>query len=285
MDASIFVKSLGGKSALVPQILELMPERRFRYHEPFLGGGAVFLALANRGLVRDAHLGDMNLDLVCAWNAVLYDPLALMRRLDKMVLNDAAFYDEVRARDRAGGMAKAKPIDRAARFVFLNKACWGGVWRTNSRGEMNAPFGKGRELKRLYDPENVRALSDLAPVLGWASVAHEDFEAVLKRARKGDVAYFDPPYIQVRKTTEHRSFTRYTKDDFTMADQVRLRDATLALARRGVRVVISNSSAPEALELYDGRAFTVHEVHARRSVNSRSDDRQEVPEILVTAGP
>jgi DNA adenine methylase len=281
VSAKPFVKSLGGKSALVPQILELMPSgRAFRYHEPFLGGGAVFLALVAAERVSRAWLGDSNPDLVAAWESLGENPRALTRRLDAMRLNDEEYYKAVRAQ----GTARMSTRARGARFVFLNKQCWGGVWRTNARGEMNAPFGKGRELKRLYDPDNLAMVRAALLATRAHPVAREDFGAVARRARKGDVAYFDPPYIHVRKSGEHRSFTRYTKDDFTMEDQVRLRDLAASLALRGVRVVLSNSSAPEALELYGARPFTIHTVHARRSVNSRLDDRREVPEILVTAG-
>lgn len=269
-------KSLGGKRRMAPRIMELMPKTRFRYHEPFLGGGAVFLALANAMLLEEAHLGDMNADLVAAWEAVAHGPTHLMRRLDDMPISEAE-YRRVRALDPA----KLSGRSRAARFVYLNKTAWGGVWRTNRAGQMNAPYGERPNL-RLYDRDNVMAVH-AAIARSRAEVRHEDFAAVVGRARRGDVVYFDPPYVPVRRGRD-ASFAEYVRGGFSLEDQRALRDVALHLVDDGCRVILTNSSAPEALDLYARAPFVVETVHMRRAVSRSVDDRREVPEILVHAG-
>lgn len=286
MTATPFVKCAGGKRKLVPRILEIVsgiPGGTFRYREPFVGGGAVFFALAASGRLRAAYLSDLNADLVAAWQAVQTDPEGLISRL-RRAKNTREHYEKVRERDSS----RMGILERGARFVYLNKTAYSGLWRVNRAGRMNAPFGSYPK-PLICDAENIRAAADVLRKKGVA-IAMLDFEHSLEAAKKGDLVYLDPPYEPVRKTGT-RSFTGYTKEGFGPKDQERLRDLVLDRAKAGVSIILSNSSAPEVEELYEdparrGRAhrlLTVERVHMTRTVNSKAGERGEVPEILVTA--
>lgn len=269
-----FCKSAGGKTRLLPELLKRMPAGAFRYHEPFVGGGALFYALVAAGKVKRAYLGDANPDLAAAWQAVQRHPEDLIKRLRRMP-NTQAFYDKVKRRDTA----EMEVTEQGARFIFLNKTAHAGLWRVNKAGEMNTPFGN-YERPAICDAGNIRRCS---AALRGAVITWGDFAQVERRAQPGDVVYLDPPYIPV---VEKKSFTRYTAEGFVMADHVRLRDMAKRLAANGVNVLASNSSAELATDLWnEEHGFDVHRVWSPRSVNSKSEDRGEIPEILAVAGP
>jgi DNA adenine methylase len=162
----------------------------------------------------------------------------------------------------------------AAWFIYLNRTGFNGLYRVNRRNEFNVPFGKYANPK-ICDPVLLRACHEV--LRASAKILHADFAAAVDTAQAGDLVYFDPPYLPV---SAYSDFTRYTSTPFGLHEQTRLRDTALALKRRGVSVLLSNSSAPAVYELY-GRGFEIVEVPARRAVNSRGDRRGPISEVII----
>lgn len=264
-----FLKWAGGKGQLLPELLARLPENFGTYHEPFVGGGALFFALTGRGMLTRAVLSDANAPLVDTYLAVrdrVDDVIAALRRHP----NDAAHFYRVRAQDPDD----LSLVEKAARVIFLNRTCYNGLYRENRAGQFNVPFGR-YENPRICDEVNLRACSR---ALQRVEVLRTDFTNVLGRAKPGDLIYFDPPYHPVSKTA---SFTGYDRNGFDEMDQESLRDVFAELARQGVHVVLSNSDTPLVRRLY--RGFRVERVLAKRAINSRADRRGRVAEVIVTA--
>ena len=266
-----FLKWAGGKGQLLAELLPRLPQQFRGYHEPFVGGGALFFELRALGRLGGAvHLTDRNPPLIETYETIRTDVEGVIRRLRRHRNDEAAFY-KVRGQDPRRLSAAA----RAARVIYLNKTCYNGLYRENRSGEFNVPFGRYVN-PAICDAANLRAV---AAALQVATLACEAYEAIVARARPGDLVYFDPPYQPVSATS---SFTAYHRDGFGPADQKRLRDVFAALAVRGVHVLLSNSDTPLVRSLYDG--FTIDRVHASRAINSRADKRGKVAEVIVRAG-
>lgn len=265
-----FLKWVGGKRQLVPQILaKLGPTYLGTYLEPFVGGGAVFFALAERNRVWRAVLSDTNDELMTAYRSVRDEVELVIAKLRTYENHPDHFY-AVREQDPA----KLLPAERAARLIFLKRTCFNGLYRVNAKGRFNVSFGRYAN-PTLCDADGLRAASR---ALRCADLRACDFAISLEEARAGDVAYCDPPYVPLSATS---SFTSYTRDGFASGDQVRLRDLARAAKMRGVHVVLSNSGAPLVRELYrDG--FTCTEILATRAVNCRADRRGAITELLIT---
>jgi DNA adenine methylase len=261
-----FCKWAGGKRQLLSRILPLVPEKRGVYHEPFVGGGALFFALEPS----QAHLSDVNQRLVRTYTGIRDDVDGVVRRLERYK-HDRTFYEKMRERDIDAARADAEV---AAWLVYLNKTGYNGLYRVNQKNRFNVPFGDYKN-PRICDAPNLRACS---AALAGAELHCEDFAKVLDRAERGDFVYFDPPYVPLSSTSD---FTSYTSDRFGMEMQVRLRDVALALKKRGVSVLLSNSSAPAVYELYS-RGFHVQTVEASRLVNCKAGGRGKVAELLIT---
>ncbi len=249
---------------MLPVLRPCVPETFGTYHEPFVGGGALFYSLRPERAV----LGDNNPELVNAYCVVRDDVEALIEGLGTHRYEKGHFL-AVRALDPG----KLSPIQRAARFIFLNRTCFNGLYRVNGKGQFNVPFGRYAN-PIICDAANLRACST---ALQGVDVRREPFESVLERAVAGDFVYFDPPYLPISATS---SFTGYTEDGFGLADHRRLRDVAAALKERGVHVLLSNSAAPAIRELYaDG--FEVKDVLAARAINSKADGRGAVTELVI----
>jgi DNA adenine methylase len=264
-----FVKWVGGKTQLLAELFRLLPERFGDYHEPFMGGGAVFFGLSRHGALdgRRVSLSDVNRELVATYQAIRDDVSSVIRALSAHAYDKDHYY-AVRGEDpwRLGAAA------RAARLVFLNRSGFNGLYRVNRRGEFNVPFGR-YDNPRIVDEENLLAVSR---ALSAATVEHRDFETVIDRAEKGDLVYFDPPYVPVSATA---SFVGYAQGGFDMEAQERLGDVVDTLARRGVSVLLSNSDVPWMHTRY--KQYRVERVLARRNVNSRASSRGPVGEVVV----
>ena len=259
-----FIKWVGGKRQLLSEILARTPKKYGVYYEPFIGGGAVFFALApTRAVVSDA-----NERLIRTLKGVRDDVDGVIERLSSYPY-EKQFFLSMRDRD----IDAANDAEMAAWFVYLNRSCFNGLYRVNRKGRFNVPFGRYTN-PRLCDPENLRACS---AALLRADVGVAPFEAVLDRAERGDFVYFDPPYVPLSATS---SFTSYTSNGFDMASHERLRDVAVTLRSRGVHVLISNSSAPFVRNLYSG--FRIDEVYASRSVNSKASARGKIVELLIS---
>jgi DNA adenine methylase len=258
-----FIKWAGGKRRLLPTLLPLLRGGGGRYHEPFLGGGAVFFGLLPASTV----LSDANERLIGAYVAVRDNVESLIAQLSTFPYDREVFLQTRTSLDMGSS------IERAVKLVFLNKTCFNGLYRVNSKGQFNVPFGRHTN-PTICDASGLRAAS---AALRGVDIRHEPFERVLDRAVAGDVVYFDPPYLPLSVTS---SFTGYTPDGFSLADHRHLRDVGRELADRGVRVVISNSAAQVIRELYaDG--FVITEIQAARDINAKGDRRAAVTELIV----
>ena len=263
-----FVKWVGGKSQLLSELVERVPDDFGRYYEPFAGGGALFFRLQPDR----ACLTDINPDLVNLYTVIRDQVEELIEDLGQHVYEKNYFY-QVRGVDRTPEYATWTNVQRASRFVYLNKTCYNGLYRVNSKGQFNAPFGRYTS-PTILDANNLRACH---AALQKAVIGVADFHTVRRRIRANDFVYFDPPYAPLSATSK---FTSYTKTGFDVDMQYALRDLCRALDKRSVRFMLSNSSAPLILDLYS--EFNVEFVYATRSINSKAGKRGKIPEVVVT---
>jgi DNA adenine methylase len=265
-----FLKWVGGKRAVVPELLKHVPARYNTYREPFVGGGALFFALRPARAV----LSDLNETLVKTYRAVRDSPAELCDLLRAGATQyeqyGADFYYHVRKFDLA-----ANDVTTAAWMIFLNKTGFNGIYRVNKSGQFNVPHGRHKNLT-ICDEPNIRACSE---ALRGAEIRHADFRAVESEAAPGDLVYFDPPYVPLTDTAD---FTSYTKEGFGPRDQLDLRDVAWRLKQRGVYVILSNSSGAGVAELYAEKGFTLREIDVRRSINSDTSARGPVKEYVIT---
>jgi DNA adenine methylase len=261
--ATPFLKWAGGKSSLLPELRRHVPGRIRRYHEPFLGGGALFFAAAPRR----ALLCDLNGELIECWKQVRDDVYGVLDALSLHVY-ERDHFERARALDPKSLTA----TERAARFIYLNKTCFNGLWRVNRSGRFNVPFGRYKNPTFLDPGLLLRASHALRGV----QLLNAPFEIALQRAAPGDFVYLDPPYDPVSPTA---SFTSYTRDAFTWEDQKRLAAECAGLNRRGVRFLLSNSATQRIRALY--RAFEQRVVRAPRHISCKGNARGPVEELLV----
>jgi DNA adenine methylase len=261
--ATPFLKWVGGKTSLLPELHKHVPARLRGYHEPFLGGGALFFAVRPKR----AFLADQNAELIHCYSQVRDDVYGVLDALARHVY-ERAHFEAVRALEPQ----RLSPSERAARFIYLNKTCFNGLWRVNRAGRFNVPIGRYRNPK-FNDPATLISASH---ALRSVSLTHAPFEESLARAAPGDFVYLDPPYDPVSPTA---SFASYTASGFGWEDQRRLAHACVVLNRRGVRFLLSNSATPRVRALYAG--FEQRLVKAPRFVNSKASARGAVDELLV----
>lgn len=259
------LKWVGGKSSVITQIQPFFPKHPNRYFEPFLGGGAVFF---NQNFSCDCFLNDSNSELIELYEVVRDTPSHLMKNLDELAIKySEQFYYKIR------GEIPLSKIARGARTVFLNKTGFNGLYRQNSKGGFNVPFGKRALCPALYDPQNLMRASE---ALKNATLTSLDFESVINQAEAGDFVYCDPPYEPLSRTS---SFNSYQSGGFSQEDQRRLKNVCVEAQKRGVNVIISNSSADFIKNLYSN--CTVELISARRSVNSKGGGRGKINEVVV----
>lgn len=266
-----FLKWAGGKTQLLDDLrARVALARPFeRYHEPFLGSGALFFDLYRQDALgcKTSFLSDCNERLIEAYIGLRDDVDGVIARLrEHAARHSHDYYYEVRA---------AEPEDitgRAARIIYLNRTCFNGLYRENSRGEFNVPIGDYKD-PTICDEPNLRAV---AHALKHARMEARHFQDVLKCARPGDFVYFDPPYHPLSRTA---SFTAYAKDDFGETEQRELARVFTELTTRGVKALLSNSMTDLVQNLYQG--FTIEAVYATRAINSNTGRRGKIPEALV----
>ncbi len=246
-----FIKWVGGKTQLLPQLLERCPDRFKRYHEPFIGGGAFYFALQpKRGWI-----SDINAELINVYEVVRDNPKALIQELKKHRYEKDYFY-AVRNIDRTEKYKTLSPVARGARLIFLNRCCFNGLYRVNSQGQFNTPFGRYRDPK-IVDVPNLMACS---VALAETTIKNESFLSVESRAKSGDFVYFDPPYVPLSSTA---NFTSYSDGGFDEQMQVELVELCKRLDKKGVQFMLSNSSAPFVLKNTNG-AGEPQRLHAKR---------------------
>lgn len=267
------LKWAGGKTQLLQQFQALFPREGFdSYHEPFVGGGAVFFHLYSEQKITQAVLSDSNPELINCYQVIRDSVDELIDVLKQHKLNHSKdYFYKIRSLDRDADVA-LNPVERAARMIYLNRTCYNGLWRVNSKGQVNVPIGSYKNPK-ILDEDKLLAVSTS---LSNAGIYQEDFRQVVGRAVSGDFIYFDPPYVPLNTTS---SFTSYTADDFGIEDQKDLADVFLQLHRKGCRVMLSNSDTPLVRELYAG--FRIESVKATRAINSKPNGRGEIDELVI----
>ena len=261
-----FLKWAGGKSRLISQYKEYFPNNYHTYYEPFLGGGAVFFHLQPSHAV----LTDINADLVLTYRCVRdnLDDLITLLQAHQQRHNSEYYYD---VRNSHSGTN----LEKAARFIYLNKTCFNGLYRVNSQGKFNVPVGKYKN-PGICQEEVLKLASQ---TLKKVEIKQANFEEVLNHATStNDFVYFDPPYYPLNKTS---NFTAYSNFSFDENQQIKLRDIFIKLADKGVKVMLSNSDCPFIHELYSG--FNIHTILAARSINSNAQKRGKITEVLVTS--
>jgi DNA adenine methylase len=268
--AKPFLKWAGGKKQLLAAFGPLYPKRPvLGYHEPFLGSGAVYFHVRAWLAPKRITLSDGNAELIETFTAVRDDVEAVIRELDRHqnAHDDKHFYE---VRDQLP--IELFPAARAARLIYLNRTCFNGLYRVNSRGRFNVPMGR-YVSPTILDAEGLRAVS---ANLAGTDLSASHFRRVLDGTRRGDFVYFDPPYVPVSSTA---NFTAYTKGAFGEADQEELAAVYRELDSRGCRLMLSNSDTPAARRLYAGYRLEV--LQARRNINSKGDRRGPVAELVV----
>lgn len=271
MNPRPFLKWAGGKTQLTDTLIARKPASFHTYHEPFVGGGALFFRLYRDHGVRRAILSDINPELIDTYVAIR-DHVSEVIALLAAFPYSRAFYYEIREQDP---WALSLP-ERAARMIYLNKTGYNGLYRVNRQGKFNVPFGNYRTPTYL-DRENLLAVSH---ALQDIDIRCCSFETVIERSQPGDWVYFDPPYIPISATA---SFTAYTPHGFGLYEQKRLRNGCQQLGQRKVSVMLSNSNTPIVRSLYQG--YWMEVVLANRAINCNGADRGKIAELVITNYP
>ena len=271
--AKPFVKWAGGKRQIINELKKYVPNEYNCYYEPFIGGGALFFNLAPKKAV----INDSNSELMNVYNVMCND-----EKYSKMchllnnyeVRNSEEFYYEIRDKDRnREKYDKLNDYTKAARTIYLNKACFNGLYRVNSKGQFNVPYNK-KTIVNTYDKENLLVVH-MYLTMNDITIMNTDFEEALKNAREGDFVYMDPPYDQINS-----SFTSYTEEGFNHDEQRRLARVFKELDQRGVKVMLSNHNTELIRELYKDYHF--HIIEAKRNINANGKKRGKVEEVIIT---
>lgn len=264
------VKWVGGKRQLLDSIMPLVPRSYTTYCEPFFGGGAVLFSLQPKSAV----INDANEDLICLYRTIRDNVEPLIESLQQHE-NTSDHYYEVRALDRDKEVyASMSDIERSSRLIFLNKTCYNGLFRVNSSGEFNTPFGSYKN-PNIVNAATLRAVSNFFKN-NDIQILSGDFADALAMLPEKSFVYLDPPYDPVSSSA---AFTGYTSGGFGKEEQIRLRECCDELNRRNIKFLLSNSDTQFIREQY--AAYTIETVQATRNINSKGDKRGSVNEVLV----
>ncbi|MFA5025756.1 MAG: DNA adenine methylase [Candidatus Shapirobacteria bacterium] len=278
MIAKPFLKWVGGKTKLVPELVEMFPKKFNNYYEPFVGGGALFYEVIQKYEVKTSSINDINKKLITAYIQIKENPQKLISEL-KNIEKEYKKLSLEKQRDyfistrRKYNERKIDDTTTAAYLIFLNKTCFNGMYRENSKGEYNIPFGDQKN-PTICDKENILAVSKC---LKNTEITNLSFEDSVKECKKGDLIYFDPPYYPINATS---NFTGYSKNSFGEAEQKKLKDVFTDLVKRGCSVMLSNSHTPFIEKLY--KEFHINYRYAARSINSNGEKRGKIQEVVVT---
>ena len=274
-----FLRWAGGKRRLTNLLIQAFPPdfdpKVNRFFEPFIGGGALMFATGNKKADlyipgKNIFINDSNPDLVIVYKVIKNQLPELIRELKKLSRNlTKEEFERIRS---------SKPttnVTRAARFIYLNKTCFNGLWRVNSSGQFNVPWGK---LKNplIFDPANLEACRKR---LIGSKISTGGFDEAVKSAKKNDLVYFDPPYLPLSPSA---SFSQYAKDNFGIPDHEELAETITRLKKKGVHVILSNSDTPETRRIF-GKTLTLRQIMMNRSISAASHARIPVNEVLGTS--
>lgn len=269
-----FVKWAGGKTQILAKLKELMPKQYNDYYEPFVGGGALLFSLTPNV----AYINDTNDELVAAYRSLKNRKQAQLM-IDELIKHEQnhseQYYLEIRAMDRQDDYVSSPDYIKAARLIYLNKACFNGLYRVNSQGYFNVPSGK-KEKVNAFDRKSIKEIQRYF-MDASINVSSTDFELAVATAKAGDFVYFDPPYDVYPNTL---GFVDYSKNGFGKEEQARLAKVFHKLSKKGVLVMLSNHNTPYINELYKG--YNIHVIKARRMINSNAKGRGPVEEVIIT---
>jgi len=269
-----FLKWAGGKRRILAALEPLFPEKIDRYFEPFLGGGSVFFYIKEHYDPKFCMISDINADLVLAYKIVRDDPQSLLKELVKFKNRDSSeFYYRTRDKFNSGYL---KGVVRAASFIYMNKACYSGLFRVNSRNEFNVPYGNYKRAT-MFDKETILHASSL---LQGVHIEHLDYRAVSKQICKGDFVYLDPCYDPIKRT----SFVQYTPDKFSDMDRQNLASFVKEIDRKGGKVLLSNNDLEAVRELYPTK-FNFGQITAPRSLGARLGADSKIVELAISNYP
>jgi len=269
-----FIKWAGGKGQLIPQIIRLVPPRFGRYFEPFLGGGAVFFKLASPD--RNAFLSDINYELINAYKVIKNHVEELIPVLiyhqNEYNKSPKKYYYHLR--DSTSAMNN---INKAARFIALNKTCYNGLYRVNKNGLFNVPIGRYKN-PLICDADNLRKMSVVLKRSG-SNLGVSDYKKILvEKAEKDDFVYLDPPFYPISDTA---NFTSYTNNGFSLEDQKELASIFYELTEKGCKVLLSNSNTDEIRRLYSTYSHLTEVINVNRSINTIASKRAGHTELLI----
>ena len=269
-----FVKWAGGKRQLLAELEKSFPKQFGTYFEPFLGGGALLFDLLAKKPNLKCSVSDLNSDLVLAYVTIRDKLGRLIESLENHSKNyhkdSTGYYYEVRKQE------PKSQIEKVSRLLFLNKTCFNGLYRVNSKGKFNVPLGRYTN-PNIVNRENLTTVSKFLQS-DKIKISCRDFESILNDAKKGDFVYFDPPYQPVSDTA---NFTSYTHRDFTEDDLQRLADLAHQLNSKGCYVLLSNSNTKIVKKLFSSKKWKVKEISVNRAINSNSQKRTGHKEVLI----
>lgn len=268
-----FVKWAGGKRQIIDKLKQYVPDEFDTYYEPFIGGGALLFELSpRRAVINDSNEELMNVYSVLCDEEKFKKMCSVLNHYEKEHCEE--FYYDIRNKDRnKNAYKRLSDYTRAARTIYLNKACFNGLYRVNSKNEFNVPFGK-KERVNTYDGGNLITVSNYL-TMNDVEILSVDFEQSVKNAKKGDFIYFDPPY-----DSETSTFNSYTEDGFGKDEQIRLAKVFKELDSRGCYVMLSNHNTSLINDLY--KNFNIHVIEAKRNINSNGKKRGKVKEVIIT---
>jgi DNA adenine methylase len=269
LDIPLFIKWAGGKTQLLKQLSDSLPNDFNDYYEPFLGGGAMAFFILKNFKPKKAVLSDTNEELINTYKAIRDNVEGLIKELKTLKQNHSEeFYYNIRNIDTS----KLSNIQRAARFIYLNKTCFNGLYRVNSKGKFNVPIGSYTN-PGIFSEETLKEASEL---LQDVVIETNDFSCVLNKAGKEDLVYFDPPYYPIKK----ESFTTYTKNEFLDEKHKELAQVFNNLSTKGCFCMQSNSYTDFTKKLYQN--FNQKTVNAKRMINCNGKERGEIKELIIT---
>ena len=275
----------GGKKQLIPNLIKRVPPQFNNYHEPFVGGGAMVYEMEILSLLKNKkiYILDKNEELVSFYRVIKTRPKKFISEVEELIIKKLdtfgrdeeynAFYYDIRDWDRDTELFKSKSkLIKAARFLYLNKSCFNGLYRVNKSGYFNVPFDRTKK-NVAYSSEIILSWSKM---LKRAEIASGDFSQLSKSIKKGDFVYLDPPYYPITET----SFTTYTESGFDQKDHERLKDFCDLINKKKAYFLLSNSYHDNLKHIY--KKYKIETVGARRSINSKKDGRGKVPELLIS---
>ncbi len=269
-----FVKWAGGKRQLIPILNENLPKTFGTYYEPFLGGGALLFHILTEKNTQKCSISDLNSDLVLTYTTIrnrVDELISSLKNHERNYQKDSkTYYYSVRESN------PKNEIEKTSRLLFLNRTCFNGLYRVNSKGKFNVPLGRYTN-PNIVNEENLRSVS---AILQSSKVAIKcrDFKSVLQDAKKGDLVYFDPPYQPVSETA---NFTSYTNKSFTYEDLIRLAELCMKLDSKGCKVLLSNSDSKEVAKIFSDKSWKINRIQVNRSINSNSKKRTGHFELLI----